>query len=233
MNLENLRFARSLYYQCLGEVFSFSFSKDRLANFSKYLNAMSECAFDEALKTNFAFLLENLKTPQDIQKLIKEYDVLFLALKNAIPTTFSYIEEGFENSNALLAVRQILAKSKLRRNETFFKEGEDSVGFCFILMGEFLKEKNDDLAKELFEKLINPNIDEFLSLILTNDEALFFKKIAFISKAFMEFERFCFELEKPMKVQSKKVQNNLSRSEFLRRETNKQRRKLGKSQEIS
>ncbi|ELK0695171.1 molecular chaperone TorD family protein [Campylobacter upsaliensis] len=232
MNLENLRSARSLYYQCLGEVFSFSFSQNRLANLTQYLSAMNECVFDDTLKTNFAFLLESLKTPQDMQKLIKEYDLLFLTLKSAIPTTFSYIGEGFENSNALLLVRQILIKSKLRRNEAFFKEGEDSVGFCFLLMSEFLREKSDDLAKELFEKLINPNIDEFLNLILANEVALLFKEIALIGAAFIEFERFCFELEKPIKTQSKKVQNDLSRSEFLRRETNK-RRKLGKTQEIS
>ncbi|EOI1730246.1 hypothetical protein ACMGZV_001946, partial [Campylobacter coli] len=53
------------------------------------------------------------------------------------------------------------------------------------------------------------------------------------ASAFMEFERLCFEVEKPAKINSKKVQNDLSRSEFLRREVNKQRRTREKSQGIS
>ncbi|EPZ3061616.1 molecular chaperone TorD family protein, partial [Campylobacter coli] len=108
---------------------------------------------------------------QDLQVFYKEYDELFLALKNTIPMTFSYIEEGFENSKALLNVRQILAKSTIRRNEKIFKEAEDSVGFCFILMSEFLKNKEDELAKALFEKVINQGIDEFLMLIFSNSKA--------------------------------------------------------------
>lgn len=147
--------------------------------------------------------------------------------------TFSYIEEGFENSKALLNVRQILAKSTIRRNEKIFKEAEDSVGFCFVLMSEFLKNKEDELAKALFEKVINQSIDEFLMLIFSNSKAKLYKEIANIVAQFIEFERYCFELEKPTIKPSKKVQNDLSRSEFLRREANKQRRSREKSQGIS
>lgn len=45
-----------------------------------------------------------------IQAFFKEYDLLFLSLKNSIPTTFSYIEEGLKNSNPLLCVRQFSQK---------------------------------------------------------------------------------------------------------------------------
>ncbi|MFQ6342586.1 molecular chaperone [Campylobacter sp. VTCC 70190] len=233
MDLEKLRLARSLYYQCLGELFIFSFSKERLSKLQEYLKAMQECLFDENLKSNFDTLLKHLESENSIQAFFKEYDLLFLSLKNSIPTTFSYIEEGFENSNPLLCVRQILAKSKIRRNEKFFKESEDSVGFCLLLMGEFLRQNEKDLAKELFEKLINKGIDEFLDYIFLNENAKLYKEVASIAGNFVEFERFCFEVEKPTKINSKKVQNDLSRSEFLRREANKQRRMHEKSQGIS
>ncbi|EAI8297921.1 hypothetical protein CUM36_06795 [Campylobacter coli] len=233
MDLEKLRLARSLYYQCLGELFVFSFSEERLSKLQEYLKTMQECLFDENLKSNFDILLKHLDDENSIQAFFKEYDLLFLSLKNSIPTTFSYIEEGFENSNPLLCVRQILVKSKIRRNEKFFKESEDSVGFCFILMSEFLKNKEDELAKALFEKVINQGIDEFLMLIFSNSKAKLYKEIANIAAQFIEFERYCFELEKPTIKPSKKVQNDLSRSEFLRREANKQRRSREKSQGIS
>ncbi|KHF20373.1 hypothetical protein PO81_08285, partial [Vibrio parahaemolyticus] len=90
-----------------------------------------------------------------------------------------------------------------------------------------------DLAKELFEKVINKSIDEFLGDVFMNKNANLYKEIASIALAFMEFERLCFEVEKPAKINSKKVQNDLSRSEFLRREANKQRRTREKSQGIS
>ncbi|EAJ9411141.1 hypothetical protein FAD72_04830 [Campylobacter coli] len=233
MDLEKLRLARSLYYQCLGELFVFSFSEERLSKLQEYLKTMQECLFDENLKSNFDILLKHLDDENSIQAFFKEYDLLFLSLKNSIPTTFSYIEEGFENSNPLLCVRQILVKSKIRRNEKFFKESEDSVGFCFVLMSEFLKNKEDELAKALFEKVINQSIDEFLMLIFSNSKAKLYKEIANIAAQFIEFERYCFELEKPTIKPSKKVQNDLSRSEFLRREANKQRRSREKSQGIS
>ncbi|ECZ1584890.1 molecular chaperone TorD family protein [Campylobacter coli] len=233
MDLEKLRLARSLYYQCLGELFVFSFSEERLSKLQEYLKTMQECLFDENLKSNFDILLKHLDDENSIQAFFKEYDLLFLSLKNSIPTTFSYIEEGFENSKALLNVRQILAKSTIRRNEKIFKEAEDSVGFCFVLMSEFLKNKEDELAKALFEKVINQSIDEFLMLIFSNSKAKLYKEIANIAAQFIEFERYCFELEKPTIKPSKKVQNDLSRSEFLRREANKQRRSREKSQGIS
>ena len=233
MNLEELKSARSLYYQCLGEFFIFSFSQERFKNIKKYLSLMRECLFDENLAQNFDILLENLKDLNSTQCLSQEYENLFLSLKDAIPTTFSYIEEGFENSKALLCVRQILMKSKIRRNEMLFKESEDSIGFCFLLMSEFLRIDESGFAKELFENVINKGIDEFLELVLNHKNSKLYKEISNIAIKFIEFERFCFELNKPLKSHTKKVQNDLSRSEFLRREANKQRRNREKSQRIS
>lgn len=233
MDLEQLRPARSLYYQCFGELFSFSFSSKRLNQLKIYLELMSQYTFDENLRENFGLLLKTLKEPNDEQKFINEYERLFLSLKDCIPTTFSYLEEGFENSKALLEVRKILAKTKIRRNEIFFKEAEDSIGFVFLMMSEFLRQKEEILAEELFAKCINKSIDMFLKLILENPNSKLYKELALIMQSFIEFERACFMLEKPQKIATKKVQNDLSRSEFLRRETNKKRRKLEKSQTIS
>lgn len=221
MDLDKLRLARSLYYQCFGELFIFSFSKQRLASLSDCLKIMKENLFDESLIDSFDILLENSKTKLNL--FFNEYDNLFLSFKNSIPTTFSYLEEGFENSRALICVREILMKSKIRRNENFFKDSEDNIGFCFFLMSEFLKQE-ELLAKELFEKVINQSIDEFIILILEHQEAKLYKEIAYILGAFIEFERSCFKLSKNTKTISKKVQNDLSRSEFLRREANKKRR---------
>lgn len=233
MDLEKLRLARSLYYQCLGELFVFSASKSRLVKLEEYLQLMCEYLFDESLKSNFDVLIKHLQKKDSLAAFFKEYDMLFLGIKGSIPMTFSYMEEGFENSNSLLCVRQILAKSKIRRNEQAFKESEDTVGFCFLLMSEFLKQNEDILAQELFQRVINKNIDEFLGNIFINKNAKLYKEIAGIAMAFIELERFCFEVEKPVKTNSKKVQNDLSRSEFLRREANKQRRSREKSQGIS
>ncbi|MBZ7973252.1 MULTISPECIES: molecular chaperone TorD family protein [Campylobacter] len=225
MNLEHLRLARSLYYQFFGNLFVFS--KQNLDYLHRCLGVMKENSFDEELLDSFDLLLQN--SQKNLELFFKEYEDLFLSLKNAIPITFSYIEEGFENSKALLCVREILSKSILRRNEVKFKESEDNIGFCFLLMSEFLKQKENDLAKELFQKLIHQNIDEFIKFIFEHKKAYLYKEVAKILATFIEFERSCFNLSKVSKTTSKKVQNNLSRSEFLRRETNKKRRVSAKS----
>ena len=104
---------------------------------------------------------------------------------------------------------------------------------AYSLMSEFLRIDESGLAKELFENVINKGIDEFLELVLTHKNSKLYKEISNIAIKFIEFERFCFELNKPLKSHTKKVQNDLSRSEFLRREANKQRRNREKSQRIS
>lgn len=43
-------------------------------------------------------------------------------------------------------------------------------------MSEFLKNKEDELAKALFEKVINQSIDEFLMLIFQIQKRSFIKK---------------------------------------------------------
>ncbi len=233
MQLKEIISARCLYYQCLGEFFTFSFSSQSLEKLKAYLTLMKECLFDEDLTQSFNTLFEYLSEDLSTRSLKEEYEVLFLSLKNSIPTTFSYIEEGFENSRALLCVRQILFESGVRRNETLFKESEDSVGFCFLLMSEFLRMNKLELAKELFENVINKGIDEFLTLVLTHKASKLYKEISSIAVKFIEFERFCFGVDKPLQMNTKKVQNDLARSELLRRQTNKQRREREKSQRLS
>lgn len=228
MDLEKIRSARSLYYQCFGELFIFSFSGDRLKNLKQYLQLLKEYSFDDGLDSYFDDLLSVLDS-NGLDAFYKEFDDIFISIKDSLANTFSYIEEGFENSKALVNVREIMAKSKIRRNEKKFKESEDNIGFCFLLMSEFLKDKEDELAKELFSKVINIGIDSFLEDLYVHKKAKIYKNIAYIAMAFIEFERFCMQINKPEKINNKKVQNDLSRSEFLRRETNKKRRESEKS----
>lgn len=110
--------------------FCFSFSEERLSKLQEYLKTMQECLFDENLKSNFDILLKHLDDENSIQAFLKNM-ICFLSLKNSIPTTFSYIEEGFENSNPLLCVRQILVKSKIRRNEKFLKKVKIVLDFVY------------------------------------------------------------------------------------------------------
>ena len=43
-----------------------------------------------------------------------------------------------------------MEKSKINSNEKKFKESEVNIGFCFLLMKEFLKDKEDELAKSIY-----------------------------------------------------------------------------------
>lgn len=234
MDKEGINLARSLYYQCLGDLLSFSFThtQSNAPKLRECLVLMRENAFDENLRKDFDTLLAVLDK-NTISAFGAEFDELFTTLRGALGDTFSYLEEGFENSNALIVVRGILAKTTLRKNERKFKENEDNIGFCFSLMSELLRQSDDALAKELFESVINGGIDDFCHNLFIHEKARIYKSVANVISYFMEFERLCMNLEKPQSLSAKKVRDNLSRSEILRRETNQKRRQLEKSQRIS
>lgn len=234
MDKAQINSARSLYYQCFGELLSFSFTHTKSAQrkLKECLALMRANAFDENLLKDFDTLLMLLERESAMSELAAEFDSIFIAPRGALGDTFSYLEEGFENSSALVCVKGILAKTKLRKNERKFKDNEDNIGFCFSLMSELLRE-NDELAKELFESVINASIDDFCQNLFIHENARIYKSVANLISYFIEFERLCMQIQKPQGLSAKKVRNDLSRSEILRRETNQKRRQLEKSQRIS
>lgn len=222
--------ARRLYYCLLADLFTFS-ENERFLNVAKMLEILRNSPLDETSAEAIDSLISKF-TPQNLQNIIQEYDDIFHAPPHAIRNTFSYYDEGFESGHACARVRELLKKTDIRRDERNFKENEDSVGFTFLLMAEFLTrqiagdERYGEFADELFSTTIHPFIDKFISELYACPAALVYKDACAILQAFIEFERLYYELAKPNYDDEKhiKTQNGISRSEALRREQNRAKR---------
>lgn len=197
---------------------------------------MTTANFDENSAAAIMRLSSNFdeKNPENI---IDEYDNIFHAPPKPLRNSLSYYDEGFEIGNVCAKIRKILAHTDIRRDEKNFKENEDSVGFVFTLMSEFVnraakgESEYEELAHELFAEAINPYVDQFCENLFMHEEAKFYKDAATLLQSFIEFERVCYELPKPstMDESSKKSYGNISRSEMIRREKNRVRKMTAKN----
>ena len=222
--------ARALYYSLFSRLFVFSIKDDRFEGVSKMLSLMTTANFDEnsaeaVMRLNANFNEDNLKN------IIEEYDNIFHAPPKPLRNTLSYYDEGFEIGSVCANVRRLLAKTDIRKDERNFKENEDSVGFVFTLMSEFINRSINDqdmyeeLAQELFKEVINPYIDEFCENLMMHEESKFYKDVAALLQSFIEFERIYYESPKPaIDDHGKKSYDGISRSEMIRREKNRVRK---------
>jgi len=236
INKESVNKARSLYYGFLSKMFVFTTSSDRYLGINEALNVMIENPIDEnsgeALKEIQAFL-----TAHGEAMLIQEYDDIFHnPAYKVVRTTASYYDEGVESGHKQVAVKNFLAKTKIRRNENHFKENEDSVGFILTFMHELIElimqnqKEYENIQHCLFVEVINPFVDEFIINVYEHPMSKAYKSIAIVLNAFMAFERMYFEVAKPPlkeKVRVVKPVEVISGAEARRRVENKAKKMAG------
>ena len=97
-----------------------------------------------------------------------------------------------------LKVKDILGKTKIRRDENSFTAQEDHFGFTFTLSAYLLEKQlnneiKEDLQKELFVEVLNPYLDKlFYKLMSTKSDI--YSNIGFILESFYGFEKGYLEL---------------------------------------
>lgn len=229
-NTSEIAAARGLYYSLFSRLFVFSVKEDRFQGVSKMLSLISSMGLNDetnnaAMKLNLYFQEPNPK------RVIDEYDDIFHAPPKPLRNSFSYYDEGYEVGNLCAQIKKLLLKTDIRRDEESFKENEDSVGFVFTLMSEFIKRilagksEYEELSYKLFADVINPYIDEFCDQLFMHPASEIYKDVAILLQNFMEFERIYYEVAKPnTNDESNKKSIGLSRSETIRREKNRVRK---------
>ncbi|WP_169777495.1 molecular chaperone TorD family protein [Campylobacter mucosalis] len=224
--------ARKIYYLLFSRLFMFSNNKNRFSNVVEILDQINQAPLNiQSQEASQSLILKF----QNLDLIAQEFDDIFHTPPSPVRNTFSFYEEGYEAGRACARVRGLLAKTDIRRDESEFKENEDNVGFCFAFMFELISkalngdEKADELSKELFTTIINPYIDEFIEAINSHKEANAYIDINVLLKSFIEFERICYEAPKPVVEKKIKEVDGISRSEALRREQNRARRKAEKN----
>jgi len=236
LNKESVNKARSLYYGFLSKMFVFTAMNDRYEGVLEALDVMIENPIDEnsgeALKEIKEFMLSLGE-----QALIQEYDDIFH--NPAFPivrNTASYYDEGVESGHKRVAVKNFLAKTKIRRDEENFKENEDSFGFIFTFMHELVEmiidgqKEYENLQHCMFVEVINGVIDEFIINVYEHKMARAYQSLAVVLNAFIAFERMYFEVAKPPVKHVKRVQKPvepISPAEARRRAENKAKKEAG------
>lgn len=236
INKASVNKARSLYYGFLSKMFVFTTRSDRYLGIQEALEVMIQNPIDEnsgeALKEIQAFLETNTQNA-----FIQEYDDIFHnPAYKVVRNTASYYDEGVESGHQRLAVKNFLAKTKIRRDENHFKENEDSVGFIFTFMHELIElimqdqKEYENIQHCLFTEVINPFVDEFVINVYEHPMSKAYKSIAIVLNAFIAFERMYFEVAKPPfkeKVRVQKPVEVISGAEAKRRAENKAKKMAG------
>lgn len=244
LNKESVNKARSLYYGFLSKLFVFTTSPSRYEGLAEALEVMAQNPLDEnsgeALREIQLFLAHNGESA-----FIQEYDDVFHNPSyKVVRNTASYYAEGVESGKKQLEVKNFLAKTKIRRNENYFKENEDSVGFIFTFMHELIElimneqKEYDSLQHCLYTEVINPFIDEFIVKVYEHPMARIYKSVAIVLNAFMAFERLYFDVAKPPLKEVERVQKTqplemVSGAEAKRRAENKAKKEADKAKKMA
>ncbi len=244
LNKESVNKARSLYYGFLSKLFVFTTSPSRYEGLAEALEVMAQNPLDEnsgeALREIQLFLAHNGESA-----FIQEYDDVFHNPSyKVVRNTASYYAEGVESGKKQLEVKNFLAKTKIRRNEKYFKENEDSVGFIFTFMHELIElimneqKEYDSLQHCLYTEVINPFIDEFIVKVYEHPMARIYKSVAIVLNAFMAFERLYFDVAKPPLKEVERVQKPqplemVSGAEAKRRAENKAKKEADKAKKMA
>lgn len=225
-----LNAGRVAYYSLLSRLFVFSYSADRFDGVKEALDKFATNPLSPQSSKALSELLDLLK--DGYEPLISEFDDIFNAPPKPVRSTVSYYDEGYEIGQACAKIRAILARTTIRKDESKFKENEDNFGFIFALMAEFLEDQSEEseaLAKEIFEEFINPYIEIFLNAVYIHEASNLYKLIVVVAMDFVEFERAVFGVAKHEIQINKQVDGGISRSEFIRRQANKARKKGAKN----
>ena len=98
-------------------------------------------------------------------------------------------------------LHDIIAKTKIRKDEKFFPAPEDHYGFIFTLSAYLLEQQineeiKEDLQKELFKDVINLYCDELFYKLMASSSPIY-SQVGVILANICNFERSYLEIVKP------------------------------------
>lgn len=192
--------ARLFLYNLLSLLFVEEYSKNNTQQISQNLETLSDNAFDEDVKKAAIEILDYLNK-NGKEQVYRQFQELFIVpFGDFISLSSSWYHEQREGGYMQLKVRDILAKTKIRKDEKAFTAPEDHYGFIFTLCAYLIEQQisneiKEDLQKELFKEVINPYCDElFYKLIASNNPI--YAPVGVILANICNFERTYLEVQK-------------------------------------
>lgn len=195
--------ARGFLYNILSLLFVEENVKNNTPKIIECLEILSNNAFDDEVAMASNDILEYLKQ-NGSEKLYVDYQDLFIVpFGEFIHLSASWYHEQREGGYMQIKVRDILAKTKIRKDEKFFRAPEDHYGFIFTLSSYLIEQQinneiKEDLQKELFKEVINPYCEELFYKLISSS-SLVYSKVGLILGNICNLERAYLEVSKPKK----------------------------------
>jgi TorA maturation chaperone TorD len=195
--------ARGFLYNILSLLFVEENVKNNTPKIIECLEILSNNAFDDEVAMASNDILEYLKQ-NGSEKLYVDYQDLFIVpFGEFIHLSASWYHEQREGGYMQIKVRDILAKTKIRKDENFFSAPEDHYGFIFTLSSYLIEQQinneiKEDLQKELFKEVINPYCEELFYKLISSS-SLVYSKVGLIFGNICNLERAYLEVSKPKK----------------------------------
>ncbi len=192
--------ARLFLYNLLSLLFVEEYTKNSVEKIVENLEILSNNAFDEDVSKASKEILEYLKN-NGTDKLYVDYQDLFIVpFGEYISLNASWYHEQREGGYMQLKVRDILAQTKIRKDE-IFSAPEDHYGFIFTLSAYLIEQQineeiKEDLQKELFKDVINLYCDELFYKLIGCSSAIY-SQVGIILANICNFERAYLEVAKP------------------------------------
>ena len=191
---------RLFLYNILSLLFVEEYTKNNGEKIVENLEILSNNAFDEDVSKASKEILEYLKN-NGTDKLYVDYQDLFIVpFGEYISLNASWYHEQREGGYMQLKVRDILAKTKIRKDE-IFSAPEDHYGFIFTLSAYLIEQQineeiKEDLQKELFKDVINLYCDELFYKLIGCSSPIY-SQVGVILANICNFERAYLEVAKP------------------------------------
>jgi TorA maturation chaperone TorD len=192
--------ARLFLYNLLSQLFVEEYVKENTQKILADLEVLSKNSFDEDVSLAAVEIVELMKHEKPNQ-IYNEYQELFIVpFGTYIPLSASWYHEQREGGFMQLKVRDILAKTKIRKDEKSFTAPEDHYGFIFTLSAYLIEQQlnneiKEDLQKELFKTVLNPYCDELVYKLLASSSKVY-TKVGFILGNICNFERAYLDIPK-------------------------------------
>lgn len=199
----NINKARIVYYGLFSAVLSFLETDKNYENIKKTIDILSKNPLEgnsEECLSKMKLFLEN----KGFEGLKQESNLVFFSPSTTyIPVSASYYDEARDDGRKKIEMLNYVSESKFRRDDSIYKEAEDNIGFILNFMQKLLEaslqedSNSSEIAKRVFENVLNEAIDPFLTNIYNHENAEFYKNLALLLKVFIEIERQYYSLTKP------------------------------------
>lgn len=192
--------ARLFLYNILSFLFVEEYVKNSAQQLVNDLEILSNNSFDEDVAIAARNISEYLKS-NGVDKLYLDYQELFIVpFGTFISLSASWYHEQREGGLMQLKVKDVLAKTKIRKDEKAFTAQEDHYGFIFTLSAYLIDQQmkneiKEDLQKELFQSVVNPYCDELFYKLIASPSAIY-SQVGVILANVCNFERAYLDIPK-------------------------------------